>query len=64
MKKFEVRFEDGSTLVVDSYREAVYYTATRENATFQSISTADYYRQALDDMFDDYDNEEDWEAFQ
>tara|TARA_E500000318_G_C3384200_1_gene143402 strand:- start:202 stop:390 length:189 start_codon:yes stop_codon:yes gene_type:complete len=62
MKRFEVRFEDGSTLIVDSYREAVYYVATRENATFQSINTTDYYRQAVDDMFDDYDN--DWEAFQ
>ena len=62
MKKFEVRFEDGSTLIVDSYREAVHYTATRENATFQSISPADYYRQEVDDMFEDYDD--DWEAFQ
>lgn len=64
MKQFEVRFEDGSTLIVDSYREAVYYTATCENATFQSINAVKEYRNALDDMFDDYDNEEDWEAFQ
>jgi hypothetical protein len=64
MKQFEVRFEDGSTLIVDSYREAVYYTATCENATFQSIPAVKEYRNAMDDMFDDYDNEEDWEAFQ
>ena len=64
MKQVEVRFEDGSALIVDSYREAVYYTATCENATFQSITAVKEYRNALDDIFDDYDNEEDWEAFQ
>ena len=69
MKQFEVRFEDGSTLIVDSYREAVYYTATCENATFQSINAVRDRRHVAydrfgDDLFDDYDNEEDWEAFQ
>jgi hypothetical protein len=66
MKQFEVRFEDGSTLIVDSYREAVYYTATCENATFQSINAVKEYRNLGNDLFDgfdDYDNEDDWEAF-
>ena len=64
MKQFKVTYEDGTSQIFDSRSEAWSEYARCENNSIWEIDSPDYYRQEIEDLFDEYDNEEDWEAFQ
>lgn len=62
MKQFKVTYEDGTFQIFDSSAQAWSEFARCENNDIVEINSPDYYRQEIDNLFDDY--EDDWEAFQ
>jgi hypothetical protein len=64
MKQFKVTYEDGTSQIFDSSAQAWSEFARCENSNIAEIYSPDFYGQIdRDNLFDDYDNEEDWEAF-
>ena len=64
MKQFKVTYEDGTSQIFDSRAQAWSEFARCENNDIVEIYSPNFYLQEIDNLFDDYDNEEDWEAFQ
>ena len=64
MKQFKVTYEDGTSQIFDSSAQAWSEYARCENSDIMEIYSSNFYPQEIDNLFDDYDNEEDWEAFQ